>query len=117
MGRRFPLQSLHTTGEEASTAGKSAGSTPYPNAAILFESGDDKDDDIKCGRCDNPITYCHCSPTRLPPRINVDEEEDNKETLVSPTETVNKENQSVEVRVGQGVGGETDDGRGVQAHC
>jgi hypothetical protein len=49
MGRRFPFQSLSTTGEEASAAGKSAGSTPYPNAAILFESRDDEDDDIKCG--------------------------------------------------------------------
>jgi hypothetical protein len=115
MGRRFPLQSLHTTGEEASTAGKSAGSTPYPNAAILFESGDDKDDNIKCGRCDSPITYCHCSPTRLPPRINVDEE-DNKETLVSPTETTNNESRLVEVRVGRGMEGETNHGGRVQAH-
>jgi hypothetical protein len=37
------------TGEETGIAGKSAGNTPYPNAAILFKSGDDKDDDIKCG--------------------------------------------------------------------
>jgi hypothetical protein len=67
VGRRLPLQSLHTTGEEASIAGKSVGHTPYPNATILFESGDDEDNDIKCGRCDNPIAYCHCSPTMLPP--------------------------------------------------
>jgi hypothetical protein len=100
VGRRLPLQSLHTTGEEAGTAGKSAGSTPYPNATILFESSNDKDDDIKCGRCKNPIAYCHCSPTMLPPRINVDEEEDDKEATVSLTETANKENRLVEVCVG-----------------
>jgi hypothetical protein len=49
MGRRFPFQSVPTTGEETGTAGESAGNTPYPNAAILFESGDNEDDDIKCG--------------------------------------------------------------------
>jgi hypothetical protein len=59
----------------------------YPNAAILFESGDDEDDNIKCGRCENPIAYCHCSPTMLPPHINVNEEEDNEETPVSPAKT------------------------------
>jgi hypothetical protein len=115
MGRRLPLQSLLATGEEASTAGKSAGNTPYPNAAILFESGDDEDNDIKCGRCENPIAYCHCSPTMLPPRINVDKEEDDEEAAVSLAETANKENRPVEVRVGQGMGRETDGG-GVQAH-
>jgi hypothetical protein len=50
MGRRLPLQSLHTTGEEVGITGKSAGNTPYPNTAILFESGNNEDDDIKCGR-------------------------------------------------------------------
>jgi hypothetical protein len=49
MGRRLPLSSIHPTGTQASAAGKSAGNTPHPNAAILFESGDDEDDDIKCG--------------------------------------------------------------------
>jgi hypothetical protein len=49
MGRRLPLQSLRMTGKEASIAGQSAGNTPYPNAAILFESSDDEDNDIKCG--------------------------------------------------------------------
>jgi hypothetical protein len=34
-------------GEETSVAGQSAGNTPYPNASILFKSGDDKDDDIE----------------------------------------------------------------------
>jgi hypothetical protein len=66
VGRRLPLSSLCPTGTQASAAGQSAGNTPYPNAAILFESGDDEDDDIKCGRCENPIAYCHCSPTMLP---------------------------------------------------
>jgi hypothetical protein len=52
----------------------------------------------------------------LPPRINVDKEEDDKETSVSHAETTNKENQPVEVRVGQGMGREADDRGGVQAH-
>jgi hypothetical protein len=51
----------------------------------------------------------------LPPRIDVDEEED-KETPVSPTETANDENRLVEVGVGRGVGAEADHGGGVQAH-
>jgi hypothetical protein len=104
-------------GEEASIAGKSAGHTPYPNAALLFNSGDDEDDDIKCGRCKNPVAYCHCSPTMLPPRVNVDKEEDDKETSVSHAETTNKENRLVEVRVGRGMGREADNRGGVQAHC
>jgi hypothetical protein len=116
VGRRLPLQSLHMTGEKASIIGQSAGNTPYPNTTILFKSGDDEDDDIKCGRCDNPVAYCHCSPTMLPPRIDVDEEEDNEEAAVSLAKTANKENRPVEVRVGRGVGGEADKGGGVQAH-
>jgi hypothetical protein len=118
VGRQLPFQSLLMTGEEVSIAGKSAGNTPYPSAAILFESGDDEDDDIKCGQCDNPIAYCHCSPTMLPPRINVDhEEEDDEETSIPIAETSNKKNRPVEVHVGRGMGGETDDRRRVQAHC
>jgi hypothetical protein len=105
------------TGEEANIAGKSASNTPYPSAAILFKSGDDEDDDIKCGQCDNPITYCHCSPTMLPPRIDVDhEEEDDEETSIPLAEATNKENQPVEVCVGRGMGGEADEGGRVQAH-
>jgi hypothetical protein len=65
VGGQLPLQSVPATGEEMGVTGKSAGNTPYPNAAILFKSSNDEDDDIKCGRCDNPITYCHCSPTML----------------------------------------------------
>jgi hypothetical protein len=116
VGGRLPLLSICTTGEETCTAGKSAGNTPYPNTAILFESGDDEDNDIKCGRCENPIAYCHCSPTMLPPCINVDEEEDDEETLVSPTETANNKSRLVEVRVGRGMEGETNHGGRVQAH-
>jgi hypothetical protein len=100
MGQRLPLSSVRPTGTQASAAGKSAGNTPYPGAAILFESGDDEDDDIKCGRCENPIAYCHCSPTMLPPRINVDEEEDDEEAEVPHAETSDKENRLVEVHVG-----------------
>jgi hypothetical protein len=116
VGRRLPLPSICTTGEETRTAGKSASNTPYPNAAILFESGDDEDDNIKCGRCENPIAYCHCSPTMLPPCINIDEEEDNEETPVSPAETANNESWPVEVHVGRGMEGETNHGGRVQAH-
>jgi hypothetical protein len=53
----------------------------------------------------------------LPPHINVDEEKDNEETPVSPTETANNESRSVEVRVGRGMEGETNHGGRVQAHC
>jgi hypothetical protein len=116
VGGRLPLQSLHTAGEEASIASKSAGHTPYPNATILFKSGDDEDDDIKCGRCENPIAYCHCSPTMLPPHININEEEDDKEAAISLAETANKENRSVEVCISGGMGAEADEGGRVQAH-
>jgi hypothetical protein len=105
------------TGKETGTAGKSASNTPYPNAAILFESGDNENDNIKCGRCENPIAYCHCSPTMLPPCIDVDKEEDDEETPVSPTETANKENQPVEVCVGRGMGREANGGGRVQVYC
>jgi hypothetical protein len=116
VGRRLHFQSLRMTGEKASITGESAGNTPYPNAAILFESSDDEDNNIKCGRCDNPIAYCHCSPVMLPPHINIDKEEDDEETEVSLAGTANKENRPVEVHVGRGVGAEADEGRGVQAH-
>jgi hypothetical protein len=115
MGRRLPLSSLRPTGAQASTASKSAGNTPYPNAAILFESGDDEDDDIECGRCENPIAYCHCSPTMLLPRIAVNKEDD-EEAKVSATESSNKENRPVEVRVGRGMEGETDERGRIQAY-
>jgi hypothetical protein len=116
VGRQLPLSSLCPTGTQASAAGQSAGNTPYPNAAVLFESGDDKDNNIKCGRCDNPVAYCHCSPTMLPPRINVDEEEDDEEAEVPHAETSDKENRPVEVRVGRRMGREADEGGRVQAH-
>jgi hypothetical protein len=104
VGRRLPFLSLRPTGTQVSTAGESAGHTPYPNTAILFKSSDDEDDDIKCGRCENPVAYCHCSPTMLPLRINVNEEEDDEEAEVPLTETSDKENRPVEVRVGRGMG-------------
>jgi hypothetical protein len=116
VGRRLPVQSLCQTGMQAGVAGKSAGHTPYPSAALLFESGDDEDDDIKCGRCENPIAYCHCSPAMLPPCINVDEEEDDEEAKIPAAEGSDKENRPVEVRVGRGMGGEADEGGRVQAH-
>jgi hypothetical protein len=116
VGRRLPLSSLRSTGTQASTAGKSAGNTPYSHAAILFESGDDEDNDITCGRCDNPIAYCHCSPTMLPPRIDVDKEEDDEEAKVPLATTSDKENRPVEVRVGRGMGREADEGGRIQMH-
>jgi hypothetical protein len=116
VGRRLPVQSLRPTGTQASVVGKSAGNTPYPSAAILFKSGDDEDDDIKCGRCENPIAYCHCSPTMLPPRINIDEEEDDEEAKVPSAEGSDKENWPVEVRIGRGMGGKADNGGRIQAH-
>jgi hypothetical protein len=115
VGGRLPVPSLRSTGAQASIDGKSAGNTPYPSAAILFDSGDDEDDDIKCGRCENPIAYCHCSPTMLPPRINVDKEDD-EEAKVPPAEDSDKENRPVEVRIGRRMGGEADERGRVQAH-
>jgi hypothetical protein len=116
VGGRFHFQSVLTTGEEAGVAGQSASNTPYPNAAILFDSGDEEDDDIKCGRCNNPIAYCHCNPIMLPPRIDVDKEENHEEATVSIAEASDKENRPVEVRVGRGMGREADKGGGVQVH-
>jgi hypothetical protein len=116
LGRQLPVQGICKTGEKKGVAGESAGNTPNPNAAILFESGNDEDDNIKCGQCENPIAYCHCSPTMLPPRINVDEEEGDEETPVSPAKTSDKENKLVEVRVSRGMGEETNDGGRVQVH-
>jgi hypothetical protein len=116
VGGRLPLQCLPMTGEETSVTGKSVGSTPYPSAAILIDSGDNEDDDIKCGQCENPIAYCHCSPTMLPPQIDIDEEEDDQEAAVSLAKTANKENRPVEVCVSRGMGGEADERGRVQAH-
>jgi hypothetical protein len=52
----------------------------------------------------------------FPPRIDVDKEEDDKEAEVPTAEGYDEENRLVEVRVSRGVGGEADEGRGVQAH-
>jgi hypothetical protein len=52
----------------------------------------------------------------LPPCINVDQEKDDEEAKVPPSETSDKENQPVEVRIGRGMGGTTDEGRRVQVH-
>jgi hypothetical protein len=52
----------------------------------------------------------------LPPRIDADQKEDDKETSISLAETSNKENWPVEVRVGRGMGEERDNKGGVQAH-
>jgi hypothetical protein len=116
VGRRLPVQSLRPTGTQAGVDGKSAGNTPYPSAAILFESGNDEDDDIKCGQCKNPVAYCHCSPTMLPPRINIDEEEDDEEAEIPPAEGSNKENRLVEVHVSRRIGREADERGRVQVH-
>jgi hypothetical protein len=120
LGGRLLIQGVCEAGEEKGAAcspdaSKSTGHTPYPNTTILFGSEGEEDNDILCGRCDNPIAYCHCSPVMLPPCIDVDEE-DNEEAQVSSAETANEENQPVEVRIGRGGGAEADVGRGVQAH-
>jgi hypothetical protein len=120
VGRRLLIQGVRVTGEEEGAVGspnasKSAGHTPYPIATILG-SEDEDDNDILCGRCENPIAYCHCSPTMLPPCINVDKEEDDEETPVSPTETTNNEARPVEVHVSRRMEGETNHGGRVQAH-
>jgi hypothetical protein len=72
LGGRLSVSGLHTTGEEEGAAGESAGNTPYPNAAILFNESEDEDLDIQCGRCENPLAYCHCDNSDIliiPPPI------------------------------------------------
>jgi hypothetical protein len=49
VGGQLHIQSMDETREETGIAGKSAGNTPHPNIAILFDSGDDEDDNIQCG--------------------------------------------------------------------
>jgi hypothetical protein len=114
VGGQLHLQSLPLPREEKGVAGKSASNTPYPDATILFNS--DEDDDIKCGQCENPVAYCHCSPTMLPPRIDIDKEEDDEEAAVSLAETTDKENQPVEVCIGGGMGGEDNEGGRIHVH-
>jgi hypothetical protein len=40
VGGRLHIQSVDATREETGIAGKSASNTPYPNATILFDSGE-----------------------------------------------------------------------------
>jgi hypothetical protein len=54
LGGRLLIQGVREAGEEKGTThspdtSKSAGHTPYPNAAILFKSGDEDNNDISCG--------------------------------------------------------------------
>jgi hypothetical protein len=113
VGRRLTIQSIHTTGAEMG----SVGHTPYHSTAILFGGSKDEDDNIECGRCDNPIAYCHCDNEVLiiPPPITI--EENDEETQVSTTETANDEGGPVEVCVVGGVEAEANLGGGVQVHC
>jgi hypothetical protein len=62
-----------------------------------------------------PYHLLPLQPVMLPPRIDVDKEDD-EEAQVSSTETANQEDWLVEVRVGQGGGAETNRGGGVQAY-
>ena len=44
--------------------------TPLPKSTPTITVGSDTDDDnIQCGKCDDPIAYCHCEP--LPVRTRV----------------------------------------------
>jgi hypothetical protein len=52
----------------------------------------------------------------LPPRINVNEEEDDEEAKVPPAKDSDKENRLVEVRISGGMGREADERGRVQAH-
>jgi hypothetical protein len=116
VGRRLPVQSLRPTGMQAGVDGKSAGNTPYPSAANLFESGDDEDDDIKVWAMRKPRHLLPLQPHHASPRINVDEEEDDEEAKIPLAEGSNKENRLVEVCVGRRMGGEADERGRVQAH-
>jgi hypothetical protein len=115
LGGRLSVLSVHTTGKEKSTAGQSAGNTPYPNATILFDESEDEDLNIQCGRCENPIAYCHCDNSNIliiPPPIvtavaTVITTQDGEETAL-PTAEEEDNLPPVEVRIGRGLRPPTD---------
>jgi hypothetical protein len=122
VGRRLLLLGIRTTGEEAGTAGKSAGNTPYPNAAILFGDSEDEDNDVQCGQCKNPLAYCHCNNTDIliipPPVITaiatiVTTTQDSEETKI-PAAKEEDNTPPVDVHVGRGLRPMTDARGGVQ---
>jgi hypothetical protein len=126
LGGRLPIQGIHMTGEEEGIVGKSAGNTPYPNAAILFGDSDGEDNDIQCGQCENPLDYCHCDNTDIliiPPPIiaaidtTVTTTQDGEETALPTAEEEEDDSPPVEVHVGRGLHSPTDTRRGVQEHC
>jgi hypothetical protein len=125
MGGQLPLQGVHTTGEEAGTAGKSAGNTPYPNAAILFGDSEDEDNNVQCGQCENPLAYCHCNNTNIliipPPIITtistlVTTVQDSEETTIPTIKEDEDDAPPVEVCVGRGLRSPTDARGGIQEH-
>jgi hypothetical protein len=123
LGRQLSVLSVRTTGKEKSAAGQSAGNTPYPNAAILFDESEDEDLKIQCGRCENPIAYCHCDNSDIliiPPPIvttiaTAVTTQDGEETAL-PTAEEEDNSPPVEVRVGRGLCPPTDTQRGIQDH-
>jgi hypothetical protein len=124
LGGQLSVSSLRATGEETSIAGKSAGNTPYPNTAILFDESKDEDLDIQCGRCENPIAYCHCDNSDIliiPPPIvttitTVVTTQDGEETTLPTAKEEEDNSPLVEVRVGRGLCSPTDARRGIQDH-
>jgi hypothetical protein len=125
LGRRLPIQGVHTTREEEGVVGKSASNTPYPNAAILFRDSNGEDNDVQCGQCENPLDYCHCDNTNIliiPPPIiaaintTVTTTQDGEETTLPPAEEEEDDSPPVEVRVGGGLCSPTDTQRGIQEH-
>ena len=58
----------------------SIGNTPYPTIIELGSehggSERDEDDDIQCGRCDTPLSYCHCEPLPIRPLTGINSERD-----------------------------------------
>ena len=58
----------------------SIGNTPYPTIIELGSehggSERDEDDDIQCGRCDAPLSYCHCDPLPIRPLTGINSARD-----------------------------------------
>jgi hypothetical protein len=106
LGGRLVGLSVHMT-EEEERAARPANGTPYPNIMSLFGEDSSNDNaDIQCGRCDNPIDYCHCDVLSIPPSVFVPTDpsmQNSEETAVPMTkatsETDEEGRQPVEVRV------------------
>jgi hypothetical protein len=93
-------------GTEATNARNYHG-TPHPSTGIALFSDNNNNNDIQCGRCENPIDYCHCDDSDIlfipPPIITAiaaTVTQDGEETAVPMTKEDEDDAPLVEVRVG-----------------